>query len=127
MRSKAPDLSMALEGRFGDHHALMCRLFLYHISHLDAMIAALDAQIEAMMEPFRAARDLLRTIPGITALAAAAVISEIGADVCEYFPDAAPPSAGMSPITRSGGRPADWRRPLAVLRTWVDNALAAVG
>ena len=87
MRSKAPDLSMALEGRFGDHHALMCRLHLDHISHLDAMIAALDAQIEAMMEPFRAARDLLTTVPGIGPLSAAAVISEIGADVTEFFPD----------------------------------------
>ena len=89
MRSKIPDLSMALEGRFGDHHALMCRLHLDHIGHLDAMITALDAQIEAMMEPFRAARELLTTIPGIGPLAAAAVISEIGADVREYFPDAA--------------------------------------
>jgi transposase len=89
MRPKIPDLSMALEGRFGDHHALMCRLHLDHIGHLDAMIAKLDAQIEAMMAPFRAARELLRTIPGIGPLAAAAVISEIGADVREYFPDAA--------------------------------------
>ena len=80
---------MALEGRFGDHHALMCRLHLDHIGHLDAMIAKLDAQIEAMMAPFRAERDLLTTIPGIGPVAAAAVISEIGADVREYFPDAA--------------------------------------
>ena len=55
MRAKIPDLSMALEGRFGDHHALMCRLHLDHIDHLEAMIATLDAQIEAMMAPFRAA------------------------------------------------------------------------
>jgi transposase len=89
MRSRIPDLAMALEGRFGDHHALMCRLHLDHIGHLDAMIAALDAQVEAMMAPFRAQRDLLTTIPGIGPLAAAAVISEIGADVREYFPDAA--------------------------------------
>ncbi len=89
MRSKIPDLSMALEGRFGDHHALMCRLHLDHIGHLDAMIDRLDAQIEAMMQPFRAQRDLLRTIPGIGQLAAASVISEIGSDVREYFPDAA--------------------------------------
>jgi transposase len=89
MRSKIPDLSMALEGRFGDHHALMCRLHLDHIGHLETMIAKLDEQVEAMMEPFRAQRDLLRTIPGIGPLAAAAVISEIGADVREYFPDAA--------------------------------------
>jgi transposase len=89
MRSKIPDLAMALEGRFGDHHALMCRLHLDHIGHLDAMIAALDAQIEAMMLPFRAQRDLLTTIPGIGPLAAAAVLSEIGAEVTGYFPDAA--------------------------------------
>jgi transposase len=89
MRSKIPDLAMALEGRFGDHHALMCRLHLDHISHLEAMIAKLDAQTEAMMAPFRAERDLLTTIPGIGPLAAAAVISEIGASVAEFFPDAA--------------------------------------
>ena len=80
---------MALEGRFGDHHALMCRLHLDHISHLDAMIVKLDTQIEAMMQPFRAQRDLLTTIPGIGPLAAAAVLSEIGPDVSEFFPDAA--------------------------------------
>ena len=28
MRAKIADLSMALEGRFGDHRALMCRLHL---------------------------------------------------------------------------------------------------
>ena len=45
MRSKIPDLSMALQGRFGDHHALMCRLHLDHIDHLEAAIARLDARI----------------------------------------------------------------------------------
>lgn len=88
MRSKIPDLSMALEGRFGDHHALMCRLHLDHIDHLEAMIARLDAQVEAMMEPFRGARDLLATAPGIGQLAAAGVISEIGTAVRDFFPDA---------------------------------------
>jgi transposase len=89
MRSKIADLSMALEGRFSDHHALMCRLHLDHIDHLEAMTARLDAQIEAMMEPFRAARELLTTIPGIALLSGAAILSEISADVREYFPDAA--------------------------------------
>jgi transposase len=55
MRSKISDLERALEGRFDDHHALMCRLHLDHIGHLEQMTAALDAQIEAMMTPFHAA------------------------------------------------------------------------
>jgi transposase len=65
MRAKIADLSMALEGRFGDHRALMCRLHLDHTGQLEAMIGRLDAQLEAMMAPFRAARDLLATTPGI--------------------------------------------------------------
>jgi transposase len=87
MRAKIPDLSMALEGRFGDHHALMCRLHLDHIDHLEAMLARLDAQIEAMMTLFQCWRDLLTTAPGIGPLSAAAVISEIGVTVREFFPD----------------------------------------
>jgi transposase len=89
MRVKIPDLALALEGRFGEHHALMCRLHLDHIGHLDAMIVKLDAQIEAMMQPFRGQRDLLITIPGIGLLAAAAILSEIGVDVARFFITAA--------------------------------------
>jgi transposase len=89
MRAKTADLALALQGRFGDQHALMCRLHLDHIGHLEAMITALDGQVEAMMAPFRAERDLLTTIPGIGPLTAAAVISEIGTDMPGFFPDAA--------------------------------------
>jgi transposase len=52
MRSKISDLERALEGRFDDHHALMCRLHLAHLDQLDAMIATLDEQVEQMMQPF---------------------------------------------------------------------------
>jgi transposase len=89
MGAKIGDLALALAGRFGEHHALMCRLHLDHIGHLDAMIAKLDGQIEAMMRPFRAQRDLLITIPGIGLLAAAAILSEIGVDVVRFFITAA--------------------------------------
>jgi transposase len=47
------------------HQALMGRLPLEHLDHLDDMIARPDAHIEAMMVPFRRQRDLLATIPGI--------------------------------------------------------------
>ena len=88
MRAKIPDLQRALEGRFDSHHALMCRLHLDHLDYLDEMIVRLDTQIEDMMQPFRAQRDLLTTIPGIGPFAAAAVISEAGADIAETFPSA---------------------------------------
>ena len=46
----------------------MCRLHLDHMDHLEAMIAQLDGQVEAIMQPFRAARDLLTTIPRLNAM-----------------------------------------------------------
>ena len=52
------------------------------------MITRLDAQIKTMMPPYRAEEDLLATTLDIGKLAAAAVISEIGADVMAYIPDA---------------------------------------
>ena len=115
MRAKIPDLSMALEGRFGEHHAMLCRLHLDHLDHLDGMLAALDAQVEKMMRPFHAARDLLITIPGLGPLSAAAVISETGADVREFFPDAAHLAswAGLCPGNHesAGKRHSGKRRP----------------
>ena len=99
MRSKIPDLTMALQGRFGDHHGLMCALHLEHLDLLDQMIAKLDAQIEEMMQPFRAARELLTSIPGLGPMAAAKVISEVGVNPAEFFLTAAHLAswAGMCP------------------------------
>src|SRR5207253_9941495 len=91
MRAKIADLSMALEGRFGDHHGVMCRLHLDHIDHLEAMLARLAAQIEAMMMPFQPQRHLLATVPGIRPPAAAAVISELGAAATQLSPEPARP------------------------------------
>ena len=113
MRAKIPDLAMALEGRFDAHHALMCRLHLDHIDHLDTTIATLDAQIEVMMQPFRAQRELLMSIPGFGPLTAAKVLSEIGTKVAEFFPTAAHLASwtGMCPGNHeSAGRRRQGRR-----------------
>jgi transposase len=88
MRAKIADLSQALEGRFDSHHALMCRLHLEHLDHLDAMITKLESQVEEMMSPFQAQRELLISIPGISNLSSAAIISEIGVELPRYFPSA---------------------------------------
>lgn len=52
LRQKIPDLSMALTGRFNDHHALMCKLHLRHIDELTELIDTVEKQIEVMLLPF---------------------------------------------------------------------------
>lgn len=84
MRKKIPDLSMALAGRFGPHHAVLARTHLDQLDHLDAMIARLDAQIEEMVAPFSAQIAALCTIPGIGERTAQAIISEIGVDMSRF-------------------------------------------
>jgi transposase len=107
MRAKIADLTLALHGRFGAHHGLMCQLHLEHIDHLEEMIARLDTQVDQMMIPFARQRDLLVTIPGIGPIAAAAILSEIGASPAELFPAGRtwPPGQGCARATTN--RPAN--------------------
>ena len=114
LRNKIPDLSMALTGRFNDHHALMCRLHLRHIDELTELIDTVDKQAEALMVPFAAERDLLTSIPGIGRLTAGVIISEIGTDM-SFFPSAGHLAswAGLAPANNESGgrrRPAGTRR-----------------
>ncbi len=87
LRVKIPQLRQALRGRFRDHHALLIRLSLEHLEHLEAAIAALDRQVEEVMVPFAEARDHLDTIVGVGKRAAECIIAEIGVDMT-VFPTA---------------------------------------
>ena len=84
MRSKIPELIEALTGMFGDHHAFMVRLHLDRIDHLVRAITTLTERIETMIEPFRAAREALTTIPGVSLLVADVIIAETGADMTVF-------------------------------------------
>ncbi|MCA1693220.1 MAG: IS110 family transposase [Actinobacteria bacterium] len=84
LRKKIPDLSLALAGRFGAHHALLGRLHLDHIDHLAEMIDRLDTQIEAVITPFAEHKQRLMSIPGIGERAAQTIISEIGVDMSRF-------------------------------------------
>jgi len=80
MRSagKLADLSMALAGRFTDHHALLCRLHLDRIKVFDDAAAGLGAQIAARAAPWQREMDLLKSLPGFGDVVAQAWIAEIG-------------------------------------------------
>jgi transposase len=98
MRPKIDQLRLALEGRFGAHHAVMVRMHLDHIDHLSQMITRLDAEVDRLMAPFATQASRLQTIPGVGKRTAEVIIAEIGVDM-DRFPTAAHLAswAGMCP------------------------------
>jgi transposase len=96
LRKKLPELRQALHGRFGDHHALLIRLCLDHLTYLEGAIAQLDERIDDLFAehtsetgvPFARARDRLDTITGVGKRAAECILAEIGVEMTR-FPTAA--------------------------------------
>ena len=84
LRSKIPALTEALTGRFGAHHGFLARLHLDLIDQHSHAVDELTKRIEVVIEPFRSARDLIVSIPGISTLVADVVIAEIGADLSRF-------------------------------------------
>ena len=75
---KLADLSMALAGRFTDHHALLCRLHLDRINGFDAAVADLDKRIAGGAARWQHETGLLTTVPGFGDVVAQAWLGEIG-------------------------------------------------
>ena len=84
MRSKIPTLELALEGRFGDHHATMLRLHLDHIDYLNNTVSRIDEEVDELMGPFSAVQERLETIPGIGTLTARVIVAEAGVDMSRF-------------------------------------------
>jgi len=77
-----------LTGRFTEHHAFLARLHLSLIDQHTQAIDELTARIEVVIAPFRRARELLGTVPGISTTLAEIIIAETGVDMSR-FPSAA--------------------------------------
>jgi transposase len=84
MRSKIPELTEALTGRFSEHHGFLAQLHLDLIDNHTRAIDELTGRIEVVVEPFRHVRDLLITVPGISTLVADVVIAETGGDMSRF-------------------------------------------
>ncbi len=84
LRSKIPALTQALTGRFGEHHGFLAQLHLDLIDQHTHAVDQLTARIEVVIEPFRGARDLIITIPGISERVADVIIAETGADMGRF-------------------------------------------
>jgi hypothetical protein len=77
-------LAQALRGKITAHHRFLLKQHLQMIEHLEQTAPEFEAQIEAALEPFRAAVERLITIPGVSATAASAIIAEIGVDMSRF-------------------------------------------
>jgi transposase len=77
-------LREALRGRVTAHHRFLLRLHLDQVDALDAAVGRVDLEVEEHLAPFRAAVDLLTSIPGVGALAARVIVAEIGLDMGRF-------------------------------------------
>jgi transposase len=84
---KAPPdkLRAALQGRITERHRFLLRLHLHQVEALDVAIAAIDAELDRDLDPFRQAVRQLRTIPGVSDLTAQVIVSEIGTDMTRFL------------------------------------------
>ena len=126
---KMADLSMALAGRFTEHHALMCRLHLDQIGGLGAQIAGLDEQIAARVARYSREAALLTTVPGFGDVVVAGWLGAIGPAPHQHFATAQRlaswatlcPGNYMSAKKSKGGRTGDggaYIKPLLVQAAW---------
>jgi len=84
LRSKIPELTEALTGRFSEHHAFLARVHLDLIDRHTIAIEKITARIEVVMEPFQGFHDLICTIPGIGTITADIIVAETGADMTRF-------------------------------------------
>lgn len=87
MRSKIPELRLALQGNVREHHQILLRSLMEHWKFLEGQIASLDEKIETSMVPFEGPANLWQTVPGISKLTAWNLVAEIGVNM-DQFPSA---------------------------------------
>jgi transposase len=84
LQASGAELEAALRGRVTAHHRFLLRLHLEQVDALGAAIARIDQEVDAKVEPFRAAVEVLSSIPGVSSLSASVIVSEIGVDMSRF-------------------------------------------
>jgi len=128
LRASRAQLVEALHGRVTPHHRFMLNLHLEQIEAIEGGLSTLEQHLSEALAPFRAARDLLTTMPGISDTVAAVLLAEIGDDISPFptaghlvswagFAPRLDESAGKRRSTRT--RPsAPWLKTTLVQAAW---------
>jgi transposase len=98
LRAKIPQLELALDGRFEEHHRFLLKLQIHRLEQVDADLHQIDERIDQRLEPHQEQRRRLMKIPGVDRIVAAILIAELGTDM-SVFQSAAHLAAwaGVSP------------------------------
>jgi transposase len=138
MRSagKLADLSMALAGRFGEHHALLCRLHRDRITVLDEAVDELDGRIAGKAARWPHEAGLLASVPGFGDVVTSTWLAEIGPAPHQWFAShdklaswvTLCPGNNISARKRKHGRTGDagtYIKPMLIQAAW--NAIRTRG
>ena len=118
----------ALRGKVTAHHRFLLQEHLSILEHLEERVMKFNAQIEAVLAPFREAVERLKTIPGISDTAAQVIVAEAGVDMSRFATGAHLVSwAGLCPgLNESAGKKlsrrlrkgAPWLKTMLVQCAW---------
>ena len=98
LKASHEEIVEALRGIVTVHHRRTIKRHLDMIHSTEVAIADIDAEVVALLEPFQAQVELLKTMPGVSDTTAHVILAEIGTDMSR-FPSAAHlvSWAGLSP------------------------------
>ena len=128
LKASKDEIREALRGVVTPLHRKTLRRHLATFDHLQAMVAEIDAEVAALLEPFRHQVELLDTIPGVDVATAEVIIAEVGVDMSR-FPTAAHlvSWAGLSPRSDESagkrrntriGKGGQWLKATLVQASW---------
>ena len=84
LRSKIPQLELALEGKVEQHHRFLLRLQLDRLQAVEDDLTTLERHIQEKLQPYAAQLALLQEIPGVDWTLAAVIIAELGVDMSVF-------------------------------------------
>ena len=97
-RGKIPQLEVALEGQFTEHHAKLIKGALELVDVLGRQIAEMDQQLQELLSEMTPQLEQLDGIPGVSEITARDIIAEIGLDMQRFGSASRLASwAGLSP------------------------------
>ena len=84
LRSKIPQLELALEGKMEEHHRFLLQLQLDRLEAVENDLEVLERRLQENLKPYVKQLALLDEIPGVDRTLAAVIIAELGVDMSVF-------------------------------------------